>query len=116
MPNLGGYQVLTTVSKKIGGPGNLVGGLIGVGATIAAAICIPITKRITEKRIYKKMDMIIYTVNNDGKDTKGLEMRKGDQFRVLERDKDAILIEKIGDSNNPYFVSAEFLWGISDFR
>ena len=46
----------------------------------------------------------------------GLEFKIGDQFRVLESDKDAILIEKIGDNNNPYFVSAELLKNISDFE
>ena len=36
MSNLGLYQVLTTVAKKVGGPGVLVGILIGFGAVIGA--------------------------------------------------------------------------------
>ena len=38
-----------------------------------------------------------------------------DTFKVLEIDGDAALIEKIGDENNPYYVSARFLRGISDY-
>lgn len=37
-------------------------------------------------------------------------------YRILERDKDSVLIEKIGDNNNPYFVSADFLRTVSKFQ
>ena len=40
----------------------------------------------------------------------------GDKFKVLESDGDAVLIEKIGDLTNPYFVSAELLKDISDYK
>ena len=39
-----------------------------------------------------------------------------DTFKVLEIDGDATLIEKIGDENNPYFVSGCFLESISDYK
>ena len=39
-----------------------------------------------------------------------------DTFKVLEIDGDAALIEKIGDENNPYFVSGCFLESISDYK
>ena len=35
---------------------------------------------------------------------------------MLETDKDAILIEKIDDDNNPYFVSEELLTNISNYK
>ena len=57
----------------------------------------------------------VFTVTSDSVDNQGLKFCVGDRFVVLESDKDAILIEKIGDSHNPYFVSAEFLHSISDF-
>ena len=49
--------------------------------------------------------------------TDGLEsvFRVGDEYRVLECDEDAILIEVLGDPNNPYFVSGALLATISDF-
>ena len=47
------------------------------------------------------------------KSNEGLAFSVGDQYRILELDGDAALIEKIGDKNNPYFVSAKFLNSIS---
>ena len=38
------------------------------------------------------------------------------QFKVLERDGDAALIEIMNDENNPYFISAKFLSSISDYK
>jgi hypothetical protein len=48
-------------------------------------------------------------------DSDGLVFKVGDKYRILDRDGDSILIEKFGDDNNPYFVSAEFLKKISEF-
>ena len=57
----------------------------------------------------------IYKVTTYGKGGKGLVLNSGDAFKILESDGESILIEKIGDSNNPYFVSADFLHIISDY-
>ena len=59
---------------------------------------------------------IVHTVKKDGKSKEGLIFKVGDQFKVLEVDGDAALIERIGDNNNPYFVSVDFLKTISDYR
>ena len=48
-------------------------------------------------------------------DCNGLVFKVGDNYKILNRDADSILIEKFGDDNNPYFVSAEFLKKISEF-
>ena len=56
----------------------------------------------------------IFKVTTDGEDG-GLQLHAGDEFRVLECDGDAILVEVLGDADNPYFVSAEFLATISGF-
>ena len=45
-----------------------------------------------------------------------LVFKLGDKFKVLEFDGDAVLIEKIGDSNNPYVASSEFLGKISNYK
>ena len=34
----------------------------------------------------------------------GINLFVGDEFRILASDEDAILIEVLGDDNNPYFV------------
>ncbi len=49
-------------------------------------------------------------------DSNGLVFKVGDNFRILNHDADAILIEKLGDDNNPYFVSADFLKQISEYN
>ena len=45
-----------------------------------------------------------------------LHFKVGDQFKVLDVDGDAGLIEIIGDNNSPYFVSLKFLSSISDYK
>lgn len=46
----------------------------------------------------------------------GLQFVVGEQLRVLEIAGDVVLIEKIGDTDNPYFVSADLLRSISDYE
>ena len=122
MSNLGGYQILTTIAKKVGGPKGLVALLIGVGAllgggTVAGgdAIIKKISSKYEKKRQAEAMAKV-YTVNKEGRSNEGLFFAEGDTFRVLEVDGDAGLIEKIGDNNNPYFVSRKFLSSISDYE
>ena len=55
-------------------------------------------------------------MHSAGKSNEGLQFAVGDTFRVLEIAADAVLIEKIGDPNNPYFVSSDLLHSISDFN
>ncbi len=122
MSNLGWYQWITTTSKKVKGPlnfmGLLVGGgfAIGVGATAAVNYAREKISVVKEEKKKAGEAAIIYTVTSLGKSNEGLEFNVGEQFRVLERDGDAVLIEKLGNQDNPYFVSAKFLSSISDYR
>lgn len=123
MSNLGGYQWLTTAAKKVGGPKNLVLVIAGAGTVIYKSGEIAVKQTVKAiKRIKNKEQLLetantkMYTVTAEGISNEGLEFKIGDQFRVLESDKDAVLIEKIGDNNNPYFVSAELLKNISDYK
>ena len=121
MSNLGWYQLLTTVAKKVGGPKNLIAIIAGSGvlAGIAGTKGVEgINKKVREnKEIQRKRieSLSIYTIEKDGKSNEGLELRKGDKFKVLEKDGDAVLIDKIGDENSPYFVSGKFLCSISNY-
>lgn len=123
MSNLGGYQRLTTVAKKVGGPKNLVLIIAGTGAVVykGGEIVVKktvkeIKKRMSQEKLLEIADTKIYTVTAEGTSNEGLEFKIGDQFKVLETDKDAVLIEKIGDSDNPYFISAELLKNISNYN
>lgn len=89
--------------------------LIAVGAAIYKAT----KERGIPKQAAKKHKAPadgIYTVSVKGKSDEGLAFELGDTFKILEANGDAGLIEKIGDLNNPYFVSLEFLSSISDYE
>lgn len=122
MGNLGTYQVMTSIAKKVGGPGALLlmaaaGGYVilrpaeaGIKKAVRASVA-ALKKRnapcATKGRLFR--------VVADGKGSGGPKLSVGDEYRVLECDGDAILIEVLNDPDNPYFVSSEFLTAISDF-
>lgn len=122
MSNLGLYQTMTSIAKKVGGSIQLLtivagGGVLICGSAVAGGNAIK--KKITAKMIKKKQAekaAIVYTVNTEGKSNEGLLFKAGEKFRVLETNGKAGLIEKIGDDNNPYFVSLKFLETISDYN
>lgn len=123
MSNLGDYQKMTALAKKVGGPKNLAGIIAVAGVVVGIAVCkgrMIVAEKVNKKKNKEKLketsDSIVYSVTVDGVSDDGLEFKIGDQFRVLETDKDAVLIEKIGDDNNPYFVSVEFLKMISNYK
>lgn len=109
--------------QKVGGPVAL--GLITAGVGY-------VTGRIGEagvKKVYRKVKGKIHSKTNPseypqmilevmsyGKDSKGVIFNVGDSFRILESDGDAILIEIIGNTDNPHFVSCDFLRTISNFE
>ena len=122
MNNLGWYQVITTWSKKVGGPLNLLGIVAGVGELggvagtkgIEALVASQKKKAIEKEKVAELSKT--YTIIKDGVSNEGLQFHVGETFKVLERDGNAVLIEKLGDDNNPYFVASEFLNGISDYK
>jgi len=124
MSNLGWYQKLTTAAKAVGGPKKLLGLILasgaaaGVGGTLLTQKVVKSVKRkISKKTIYNKDEKIgkVFVVSAECSDSNGLIFEVGDKYRILNSDAESILIEKIGDDNNPYFVSAEFLKKISEF-
>ena len=122
MNNLGWYQVITTWSKKVGGPLNLLEIVAGVGALGGVAgtkgieaLVVSQKKKAIEKEKVAGLSKT-YTIIKDGVSNEGLQFHVGEVFKVLERDRNAVLIEKLGDDNNPYFVASEFLNGISDYK
>ena len=119
MSNLGGYQLLTTFAKKVGGPGKLVLAIAGGGYVIFRAVEAggkTIYKKVKKVKADNKAKIKEYIVLNDGTDEQGLKFKAGDKVRVLETADDAILIEKVGDKNNPYFVSIDFLKTITAYE
>lgn len=122
MSNLGWYQIMTTVAKKVGGPKNLFlltiggGALLGSSATAGVVAIINKFSDELEKKKQRVDAAVVYTVKTEKTSNEGLLFKVGDKFKVIERDGDAGLIERLGDDNNPYFVSIKFLTTISDYQ
>lgn len=115
------YQWMTSTSKKVGGPVNFLLITAGTGAAIYKGGEVVVKKCIktVRKKMHNKNHYVeskIYTVNVKGKSNEDVEFNVGEQFVILEADGDAVLVEKLGDSNNPYFVSGKLLSDISDFE
>ena len=116
MSNLGAYQWLTTAAKKVGDPKNLVLIIAGTGAAVYKSSEIVVKKKIRIHQLTEMADTKVYSVTAESISNEGLAFKIGDQFRVLETDKDAVLIEKIDDDDNPYFVSEKLLTNISNYK
>ena len=117
MGNLGWYQVLVTLAKKVGGPKVLLGLIAGGGALACKGLEMGVKKI---KKLYrnKKQEAeaaVVHTVQKEGTSNEGLHFRVGDQFRVLTWVDNIGLIEKMGESDNPFIVSLEFIQSISDY-
>lgn len=121
MGNLGWYQLMTTVAKKIGGPKKLlalvaVGGYVIIrGVEAGGKKVIKLVKKDNKEKSTSKV-LPAYKFIIDGKDDKGLIFSSGDVFYVAARHDDVILIEKEKDDNNPYFVSVDWLMKVSSFK
>lgn len=123
MSNLGAYQKFTTLAKKFGGVEKFIGLIVAGSTTVGAAGGIgvfiggsKIAKRLkVKKEASRKKNDIIYKITAPGESNEGLKFEVGNEFRVLETDGDAILIEKLGDKTNPYFVDKKLLNKISNY-
>jgi hypothetical protein len=118
------YQLLTTIASKIGGPRVLALAVAGTGALLyktgELGFKFTVKKaREAKSRFDARAEAVaesrIFTVTADGHAGGGLTLCVGDEFRVLARDEDAILIQLIGDIEHSYYVSGELLASVSDF-
>lgn len=91
---------------------------MAVVAIVGGAVGSVITNKyrdIKDKKKLKSLDT--YSVVKDTEIEKiKLILKTGDKITILAADDDSILIIKNGDQNNPYFVSADFLRGCSNYK
>lgn len=117
MSNLGYYQKMTELAKKAGGPINLLFITLGGGYFMGKCIEKAIKKGnkiIKTKKLNKFVENdAFYEVLSSRTDEKGFQLNKGDTYKIVSRIDDVIIIEKIGDKNNPYCVSLDFLRSVS---
>lgn len=117
MGNLGWYQTIVHWSKKVGGPLNLLFIVFASGGVFTKLVDI-IWKWVKSKAAKNdgiETPTIIYTVAKDVTSSEASFLKKGCQFRVWGKDKDALIIEVLNDAHNPYCVSAKWLATVSDF-
>lgn len=116
MSNLGDYQRITTLAKKLGGPRNLLIIAVGSGAVVGG-LGVNLWNKIRSKGNSPINDVVgvneIFEVTTAGQDISGLRFEVGDTFRIISSDEEAVLIEIIDNKNNPYFVYIETLKEIS---
>ena len=118
------YQLLTTVAGKIGGPRVLIlavaagGALIYKGSEVGVKAVVR-TRRSIKQALNARAEAAamsrVYCVAENADAGGGLTLRAGDEFRVLARDDDAILIEVVSSTKNPWYVSSDLLAAVSDF-
>ena len=118
MNNLGGYQVMTTVAKKVGGPKHLL-----LYTAIGGYAVIRFAEQ-SVKQVVKKFNLLmeeqkprqkVYTVKEFGITDEGINFYPDDKFKVLFRDKKSAVIVFSGEEETSYEVSMEFLRDISDY-
>lgn len=121
MSNLGTYQLMTTLAKKVGGPKVLACGLAVLGWAVgrsgeagAKAIVNKFRNAPHTSSDYQHLRET-FAVTATTELAEGLILNEGSTFHVLERDQDSVLIAVPDDKNNPYFVSAEKLSKISNY-
>lgn len=126
MGNLGGYQTMTTLVKALGGPakavikGAVVVGVAGYGVIRLAEVggkklVNGAKKSFANRRAGSWLIGQSFTVHTEGTSEGGLNFKVGAKYIVLEHDDAAVLIELIGDRDNPHVVSGWFLSSISEF-
>lgn len=120
MNNLGWYQWFTTNAKKVGGPLRLMG-LIAVGGyaiirTVEAGTkkAIKIVKANHKSALNNELPICNVTV--DGSIEKDVSVKIGDQIKVCAIDGDAVMIEILGNENNPYFIDMKQLKSLTDYK
>jgi hypothetical protein len=127
--NLGAYQIMTMLAKRVGGP-VVLGGIValagGTGGGIAvykgrnqierAMQCIKEKLGFTSGVSGLQKEDRTYTCNADCELSKELTLKQNNKFNVLYSDDEMALINVIGDDNSPYIVGREKLESVSDFE
>lgn len=116
MSNLGMYQWFTTTAKKVGGPKVLIGLLLSAGYVSGKIIEIGGKRvfRLVKRKKVNNDEMVVYIVNQDTEIQEGVAVHKGDIINVVSRDKNALLIEIVGNDNNPYYIDDDYLRTIAE--
>lgn len=116
------YQMITTVSKRVGGPINLLlltGTTTAVIARGAEAGIKSLVKKVKRRggnnTISDESPGPTYTVKAEADFGDGLRMSVGTEFYVVSCDGEITLIGILGDTSNPHVASTEILKENTDY-
>ena len=118
MGNLGAYQTMTALAKRVGGPKALVAVVAVCGYAVirpTEAAVKRVIGALTKRNAPCPTKDLTFHATSSGEDGSGLVIREGDDYRVLECDDDSVLIELTNGAGNPYMTSENFLASISDY-
>ncbi len=115
MGNLGLYLWLTKIAKRVGGPIAFVLIMIAGGVALGLGMEAAIKRIVMAVRKHNKHSdqEPLYTVSEAVTVAGGMELRAGDQFRVLLQDGEYALIERLMDEEH-HIVPVSLLNRISD--
>lgn len=119
MSNLGGYQTIVTLMKRLGGPKKFTIISVSTIATLTLAARKLVADLFEKLKSYNKKDLTelpIYEFTVTDLESSEVQITAGMKFRVLVSDSDMILIEIIDDPNSPYCVSPEWLITVSNYK
>ncbi|PRZ40900.1 hypothetical protein CLV47_11365 [Antricoccus suffuscus] len=120
--NLGGYQVLVTVVKKLGGPATATAAvataLVAVGSTGTLGAQKIIQRLKGDRRSQSQasnepswIEVVDHVANDNG-----ITLEVGARFRVIATTDDTVVIEIEGHKDNPHVVAGDYLASISAFE
>jgi hypothetical protein len=122
MSNLGGYRNATMVMKALGGPKAAVAiigsGLLILGGGLYAGVEVlvkTVGPKLRKRAVPCPHRGQFFIVAADGDSGDGLSLRAGENYRLIECDGDAVIVEVIGRDDNPHAVSGAFLSTISGY-
>lgn len=123
MSNLGLYQDIAKVMKKVGGPkialplfASISYGVGRLGEFSIKKIHAVLKKKPTSQMKEKYNNAPRYEVIKKGISNEGVQFDVGDEIKLLVVDNDLAFIEKIGDDNSPYFISLDLLKEITNYN
>lgn len=121
MSNLGWYQKIVVLSKRVGGPRNLVIGVFGGGYVVLRSVeaggksILNRFKKFRQQSDLGEADPVFYTASVRADCGGGLILEPGDEFSEVARDAESVIISVDGKPDNPYTVSAYLLADVSSY-
>lgn len=112
MSNLGSYQNMVELAKKVGGP-IILGILTAIAGYVGSKTIEASIKFVKNKSEYD--DGAIYEVTDAYEINDEIKLNVGDKFKVIGGHLNSLLVELLGKNNNPYVMDKQTLVRVSNY-